>query len=209
MMTAEPRKSFSGRGRKAKGLVPLREAAGQLQRPPNVRQEAAAEVVASAVAQPHRRFAENARAAELATPVGRLIHSGVWCSKDGPRSRMAELLVDAAKRYSADYAGWQWANESRRAWKNATWRAPRVFATQEEEDKAVLDSIRKWADTGRAIRDVVDLDGRKCGERCGGALQSLILDAQSEDWKPPYWIVFYGEIGVRALVNHYGLAQKG
>jgi hypothetical protein len=205
-LMAAPRKSFSGRGRKARGLVPLREPNGNYQRP--LKQERVADVVAIAMAQPHRRLAENPRAAELATPIGRLIHSSAWCAKDGPRSRAAELLVDAAKRYQDDYAGWQWANESRRAWKNATWRAPRVFSTQEEENDAVNDHLKKWSNVEGEIRRTLNLEGRNIGPECSGALQALVLDSQHEDWIVPQWIVYYGEIALGVLVKFYGLDQK-
>jgi hypothetical protein len=201
------KKTFSGgRGRKARGLVPLREAGGRSQRPP--KPEAMADVVSIAVAQPHRRNAENPKATELAMPVGRLIHSGLMC-KQGPRSRQAEMLVDAAKRYAADFSGWQWASDSRRAWKNATWRAQRVFASQEEEDQAVFDAERKWSNVEREIRFTIDAMGNKIGDRCSGALQALVLNSQHEDWVAPQWVVFYGEIALNVLVKFYGLSDKG
>jgi hypothetical protein len=200
------RKSFSGRGRKARGLVPLREPNGNYQRP--LKQERVADVVAIATAQPHRRLAENPRAAELASPLGRLIHAGTICAEKGPRSFEAAIFVDAAKRYQDDYAGWQWANESRRAWKNATWRAPRVFATQEEENDAVNDHLKKWANVEGEILRTLNAEGRNIGQQCGGALRSLVLDSQHEDWIVPQWIVYYGEIDLTVLVKFYGLDQK-
>jgi hypothetical protein len=78
-MMPAPRKSFSGRGRKARGLVPLREGGGKLQRMAQVRQEAVADVVAIVLAQPHRRGVEDARSKwHLVTPVGRLIEAHGW-----------------------------------------------------------------------------------------------------------------------------------
>jgi hypothetical protein len=206
------RKTFSGRGG-VKLIVPLREQNGRAQRPPLHHKERLAEIVSIAEAQPHRRQSESPRSVDLATPVGRLLHAGAMLPLPtyGPRSFEAANFLIAARRYGDAWAGMRWVMASRRPWAVAGWKPEKVFESAEAETAYANDLERKWRDAEGSLRDTLDKNGERIGDRCRKALQALILDAQEETWVPPHWVVYYGEKGLWTLVKYYqlGVDKRG
>jgi hypothetical protein len=189
------RKSFSGRGRKARGLVPLREGGGKLQRMAQVRQEAVADVVAIVLAQPHRRGFEDARSKwHLESAVGRLIEANPeWWPKAGPPKAS---FLEAAKRYSEDWSRYKAAVTNTRRPLAVTDGGTRIDDS-ERELKERRDAERNWADAGRVLREKGEMIERAC--------HITICDYREEAWVPPPWIVYSMPIALRALIVHYGL----
>jgi hypothetical protein len=198
-MAVEPRKTFSGRRRKARGLVPLVEGTGRLRRPPpSERPESVGEVVAIVLAQPHRRGFEHGRDAHLGTTVGRMIeaHPEWWEAKQGrPRPPKASFL-EAARRYQKDWTSYQAAVTATRRPLAVTDGGTRLD-DPDRELKARRDAERAWADVGRVLRD--------CGEMVERACHVTICDHREETWSPPQWVVYSMPIALRALIIHYGL----
>jgi hypothetical protein len=194
-MAVEPRKTFSGRRRKAKGLVPLVEGSGRLRRPPpSERPESVSEVVAIVLAQPHRRGFTHGRDSHLGTTVGRLIEANPgWWGKGCPPKAS---FLEAARRYQKDWTSYQAAVTGTRRPLAVTDGGTRIDDPDLELKKR-RDAERAWADAGRALRD--------CGEAYERACHFTICDHQSETWTPPIWVVISMPIALRALIQHYGL----
>jgi hypothetical protein len=194
-MAVEPRKTFSGRGRKAKGLVPLVEGTGRLRRPPpSERPESVGEVVAIVLAQPHRRGFTHGRDSHLGTTVGRLIEANPgWWGKGCPPKAS---FLEAARRYQKDWTSYQAAVTGTRRPLAVTDGGTRIDDPDFELKKR-RDAERAWADAGRALRD--------CGEMYERACHFTICDHQPETWTPPIWVVISMPIALRALIQHYGL----
>jgi hypothetical protein len=194
-MAVEPRKTFSGRGRKAKGLVPLVEGTGRLRRPPpSERPESVGEVVAIVLAQPHRRGFTHGRDSHLGTTVGRLIEANPgWWGKGCPPKAS---FLEAARRYQKDWTSYQAAVTNTRRPLAVTDGGTRID-DPERELKERRDAERAWADVNRALRD--------CGEMYERACHFTICDHQPETWTPPIWVVISMPIALRALIQHYGL----
>jgi hypothetical protein len=192
VMTA-PRKSFSGRGRKARGLVPLVEGTGRLVRP--AREETVAEVVSIVLAQPHRRGFEHGRDAHLGTPVGRMIeaHPEWWDKKQGRPPKKSFLL--AAEFYQKDWTRYQAAVTGTRRPLAVTDGGTRLD-DPERELKEHLDASRAWTNARAVLRVEGDL-----------ACHITICDYREETWVPAEWIVRSLPIALRALIVHYGLEQ--
>jgi hypothetical protein len=195
VMAVEPRKTFSGRGRKAKGLVPLVEGTGRLRRPPpSERPESVGEVVAIVLAQPHRRGFTHGRDSHLGTTVGRLIEANPgWWGKGCPPKAS---FLEAARRYQKDWTSYQAAVTGTRRPLAVTDGGTRIDDPDLELKKR-RDAERAWADAGRALRD--------CGEAYERACHFTICDHQPETWTPPIWVVISMPIALRALIQHYGL----
>jgi hypothetical protein len=192
---AAPRKSFSGRGRKARGLVPLVEGTGRVLRPP--KEDTVAEVVALVLAQPHRRGFEDARSKwHLESPVGRLIeeHPEWWGKSCPPKAS----FLEAAKRYSEDWSRYRAAVTNTRRPLAVTDGGTRID-DPERELKERRDAERAWGDVNRTLRDFGEMYERAC--------HLTICDHHSETWVPPFWIVMTMPIALRALIVHYGLEQ--
>jgi hypothetical protein len=191
-MTA-PRRTFSGRGRKARGLVPLVEGTGRVVRPP--REETVAEVVSIVLAQPHRRGFEDARSKwHLVTPAGRMIEAG--CCPDIAMGSLHE----AAKRYLKAFEAYRSAvTATRRPLAVTTGRTP--LDDPERELKERRDAERAWGDVSRALRDKGGMVEKAC--------QFVILDYHPDDWQVPFWCVHATPIGLRALVQFYKLEGDG
>jgi hypothetical protein len=186
------RKSFSGRGRKAKGLVPLVEGTGRVVRPP--REETVAEVVSIALAQPHRRGFEHGRDSHLGTTVGRLIEAHPeWWGKGCPPKAS---FLEAARRYQKDWTSYQAAVTGTRRPLAVTDGGTRFYDPVREFEER-RNAERAWANAGRALRD--------CGEMVERACHITICDHREETWAPPFWIVASMPIALRALIQHYGL----
>jgi hypothetical protein len=189
------RKSFSGgRGRKARGLVPLVEGTGRLRRPPpSERPESVGEVVAIVLAQPHRRGFEHGRDAHLGTTVGRLIEaSPEWWGKGCPPKAS---FLEAARRYQKDWTSYQAAVTGTRRPLAVTDGATRID-DPERELKEHDDASRNWANARAVLRVEGDL-----------ACHITICDYREETWVPPDWIVRSLPIALRALIVHYGLEE--
>jgi hypothetical protein len=194
-MAVEPRKTFSGRRRKAKGLVPLVEGTGRLRRPPpSERPESVGEVVAIVLAQPHRRGFEHGRDSHLGTTVGRMIEAHPeWCGKGcAPKAS----FLEAARRYQKDWTSYQAAVTNTRRPLAVTDGGTRLD-DPERELKARRDAERAWGDAGRVLRDEGEMIERAC--------HLTICDHHSETWMPPHWVVYSIPIALRALIQHYGL----
>jgi GNAT superfamily N-acetyltransferase len=189
---AAPRKSFSGRGRKARGLVPLVEGTGRLRRPPpSERPESVGEVVAIALAQPHRRGFEHGRDAHLGTTVGRMVEAHPeWWGKGCPPKAS---FLEAARRYQKDWTSYQAAVTGTRRPLAVTDGGTRID-DPERELKEHDDASRNWADARSVLRVEGDL-----------ACHITICDYREETWVPPDWIVRSLPIALRALIQHYGL----
>jgi hypothetical protein len=192
MHTSPSRRTFSGRGRPRKAGA--REANGQLQR--QSRPETRAEIIAVAVAQPHRRGSDDPR---RRWPIGRLILDGK-VRLDGerlPPSRAEET----ANRYAADYRRYQRALASKR-----------VFAVgsggsgEDMTPRQVEAAIDAWLAAGRALRH--DL-GHIVGERVEAALSAAILHAppDHDERSLAPWIVLSLGDGLMTLGEHYGLTS--
>jgi hypothetical protein len=193
------RKSFSGRGRKARGLVPRVEGTGRLRRqPPSERPESVGEVVAIVLAQPHRRGFAHGRDAHLGTPVGRMIeaHPEWWDKKQGRPPKKSFLL--AAEFYQKDWTSYQAAVTGTRRPLAVTDRGTKLD-DPDRELKERRDAERAWANVGRALRDEGEMIERAC--------HVTICDHREETWVPPHWIVYSMRVALRALVTHYGLEQ--
>jgi hypothetical protein len=189
------RKSFSGRGRKAKGLVPLVEGTGRVVRPP--REETVAEVVSIVLAQPHRRGFEHGRDSHLGTTVGRLIEAHPeWWGKGCPPKAS---FLEAARRYQKDWTSYQAAVTGTRRPLAVTDGGTRLD-DPEREMKERRDAERTWADAGRALRGLA-----YDGERVERACHFVICDHLPETWVAPYWVEMSMPIALRALIQHYGL----
>jgi hypothetical protein len=191
---AAPRQTFSGRGRKARGLVPLVEGTGRLRRPPpSERPESVGEVVAIVLAQPHRRGFEHGRDAHLGTTVGRLIEARPeWWGKGCPPKAS---FLEAARRYQKDWTSYQAAVTGTRRPLAVTDGGTRID-DPERELKEHEDASRNWADARAVLRVEGDL-----------ACHITICDWREETWVPPEWIVRSLPIALRALIVHYGLEQ--
>jgi hypothetical protein len=187
------RKSFSGRRRKAKGLVPLVEGTGRVVRPP--KQETVADVVSIVLAQPHRRGFEDARSKwHLESAVGRLIeaHPEWWGKFCPPKAS----FLEAAKRYSEDWNRYRSAVTNTRRPLAVTDGGTRID-DPERELKERRDAERAWADVNRALRYQGEIYERAC--------HFTICDHQPEDWTQPIWLVVSMPIALRVLIQHYGL----
>jgi hypothetical protein len=189
------RKSFSGRGRKAKGLVPLVEGTGRLRRPPpSERPESVGEVVAIVLAQPHRRAFAHGRDSHLGTTVGRMIEAHPeWWGKGCPPKAS---FLEAARRYQKDWTSYQAAVTGTRPPLAVTDGGTRLD-DPDRELKARRDAERAWADAGRVLRDEGEMIERAC--------HFTICDHREETWSPPHWVVYSMRIALRALIVHYGL----
>jgi hypothetical protein len=190
-----PRQTFSGRGRRRRGLVPLREPNGDYRRPP--RKETVADVVSIALSQPHRRGIDDARSKwYLESAVGRLIeaHPEWWGEFCPPKAS----LLEAAKRYSEDWSRYRSAVTNTRRPLAVTDGATRIDDA-ERELKERRDAERAWADVNRALRYQGEMYERAC--------HFTICDHQPETWVPPFWIVVSMPRALRALIIHYGLDE--
>jgi hypothetical protein len=189
-----PRQTFSGRGRRRRGLVPLVEGTGRIRRPPpSERPESVGEVVAIVLAQPHRRGFEHGRDAHLGTTVGRLIEaSPEWWGKGCPPKAS---FLEAARRYQKDWTSYQAAVTGTRRPLAVTDGATRID-DPERELKEHDDASRNWANARAVLRVEGDL-----------ACHITICDYREETWVPPDWIVRSLPIALRALIVHYGLEE--
>jgi hypothetical protein len=208
VMAVEPRKTFSGRRRKARGLVPLVEGTGRVVRPP--KQETVADVVSIVLAQPHRRGFDDARSKwHLESAVGRMIeaHPEWWAKERKFRSPTVATLADkgrppkaslleAAKRYSEDWSRYRAAVTNTRRPLAVTDGGTRID-DPERELKERRDAERAWADVNRALRYQGEIYERAC--------HFTICDHQPEDWTQPIWLVVSMPIALRVLIQHYGL----
>jgi hypothetical protein len=194
VMAVEPRKTFSGRRRKAKGLVPLRERNGDYQRPP--KQETVADVVSIALAQPHRRGFTHGRDSHLGTTVGRLIEAHPWWWGKGQPPKAS--FLEAARRYQKDWTSYQAAVTGTRRPLAVTDGGTRLD-DPDRELKERRDAERAWADAGLVLR--------LRGEMIERACHFTICDHHPETWVSPPWIVYSMPIALRALIKHYGLEE--
>jgi GNAT superfamily N-acetyltransferase len=193
-MAVEPRKTFSGRRRKARGLVPLVEGTGRLRRPPpSERPESVGEVVAIVLAQPHRRGFEHGRDAHLGTTVGRMIEAHPeWWGKGCPPKAS---FLEAARRYQKDWTSYQAAVTNTRRPLAVTDGGTRLD-DPERELKARRDAERAWVDANWML-----------SEQVRRACHFTICDHQPETWVPPFWIEYSMPIALRALIKCYGLEE--
>jgi hypothetical protein len=189
------KKTFSGRPRKSGP----REPNGKPQRRP--KQEIEADVIAIALAQPHRRGDRDQR---RSTFIGRALLDGlIRCGDLEPST-----LVLACDHYQRDYDRWRGAVESRRPLAVTGGRPQRPEPKTPEEWEKAAEEYRSaaaaWAAVNRSLRD--------CGVRTEQAMAEAILfappDASHETGLAPWlapWIILELRAGVAQLVKHYRL----
>jgi hypothetical protein len=183
------RKTFSGNGRPGrKRKDGPRQPNGQLRRVPEA--ETAAQIVAIALAQPHRRGDPDPR---RHWPVGRLILDQVVKHSD----LSPAVLERAASRYAADYSRLQRALASRRPL--AVTDGGGGFEDPDMLEREHQHARWAWANVQRALRDA--------GERTVKACEMAILDLAPDfdEATLAQWIILSLPAGLGTLAKFYEL----